>query len=191
MQEENVYPPPSPIQQPVHYQPMPEQSQQAAYYRSAPTCYYHPGFAPVGSCRQCGKNLCRTCFDQTQGVCHECRAANAQAHKSRRKTDALIDVIVAAVALSMIGSLVMYIVLIGGVQSEEFGQRILQAILIYLIAGTIIGWRAINRWTHRDEKIVITWSIIGVILKLFAAYFVGAFTWPFVAIGSLLRLFKK
>ncbi len=151
------------------------------------TCHFHPGAATVAICGQCGRFLCQECQARALGICFECASAIHAVKQDKRRQNAIIDIVIGVVIAVGVVTLLLEANKMTGTEEDIFLVRF-AAFGHYLAGGTVLGWRAINRWTHREDKVVVSWSIIGGILKLLGSYFVGAITAPFLVIGAIFRL---
>ncbi len=158
-------------------------------------CYYHENKDAVGTCKECGKSLCKTCVDKYKsGLCESCeqkRKEKAQKvlddKKAKLKMDAksvrndtIKDLVVAGV-LSVVCAIIGYSI-------EGF-----QGLLMFI--GFPWGWKLINQLMTGNFMgwlMVLTdkFWIVAYILKFGLALFIGAFTWPFF-IGYKIYIFIK
>ena len=145
-------------------------------------CYYHSGEAVVGACTICGKNLCRECFDLTKGVCGDCAHEYLQAKRNKGLKNSIKDIVYILIGGIIGGLLVAY---------NVTGIGVGGGFIVFMGCTSVAGWRFINRVTKRDEKIIVSWSIIGIILKFMLSYAIGMFVAPFLLIWDIGVIIKS
>ncbi len=158
-------------------------------------CYYHESKDAVGTCKDCGKSLCKTCVDKYEsGLCEACekkrkekiqkeldiKKENLKKNAKSVKNDTIKDLVIAAV-LSLICGIFGFA--IGGFQG------------LLMTIGFPWGWKFINQimtGNFMSWLIILTekFWLVAYIIKFGLALIIGAFTWPFI-IGYKIYLFVK
>ena len=123
-----------------------------------------------------------------QGICDDC--ANKYMLEKWTKTTKhfVLDVICV-----VISAFILLPILPKSVR-DTFQNTAVLALLclaILYIAIACMGWRFINRITKRDEKEIIGWSLIGVVLKLIASIVLGTVGFPVILIYDVIVLIKN
>jgi len=159
-------------------------------------CYYHTDKPTVGQCKQCGKGLCKPCFDQAEGTCNECKSANMQQSEAnmkmyeqileRKQKSRLAGVVIVGNFGFVSIALILSSVFIGEtVDIQEVMEPLLAA---YIFTAIFVGWLLIDRWQSSSNRVVIRVSVLGFLFKLFGAYMLGIAVWPFVTVIDTIRL---
>jgi hypothetical protein len=100
-------------------------------------CYYHEGREAVGKCVDCGKTLCRECFDLWDN--HMCDACNAK-RAAVEGTAAQRDLRIMAV-LGILGLIWAVYTLIATDSGNHIGNLITGPLSL---AGIYAGWKALT-----------------------------------------------
>ncbi len=158
-------------------------------------CYYHESKDAVGTCKNCGKSLCKTCVDKHEsGLCDDCekkrkeklekelntKKENLKKDAKAVKNDTIKDLVIAAV-LSLVCGIFGFS--IGGIQG------------LLMTIGFPWGWKFINQimtGNFMSWLIILTekFWLVAYIIKFGLALIIGAFTWPFI-IGYKIYLVVK
>ncbi|MDL2257611.1 hypothetical protein LJC42_00435 [Eubacteriales bacterium OttesenSCG-928-K08] len=144
-------------------------------FQGGHSCYYHSGSLVVGTCDICGKNLCRECFDETQGICPQCVTDVFKEKRRERIKNLVIDgIFTVLIFLSiMLNSLLLDVSYI--------------PVYVFVFSVLISGWLTINRFRRWRQTEVISISIIGIFIKLMISLPVGVFT-PVILVYDIVLL---
>ena len=149
-------------------------------------CYDHPYEVAIAQCNECGRYLCRYCFDQgSNGICHSCLISMYQQdlalRKKRAKKDVMYFIIFAIFgAIVGVGEFARYTP-----QETDvpiIGEFTMLVLMPYMFGAVATGFRNIARWI-KDRIGTVGVVLIFVFLSLLiwmAGCMVGIFGTPVI-----------
>jgi len=186
---------------PPQYQQQPFQQQQSyapQYGGNAMRCYHHSSKQAVASCSECGKGICKDCYDSYgagmgagKALCFDCTEALVQENSAEiaafRK---ILKFEWIAIAIGSVIGLIAAISIAYMHSSENMGGRVDMRdpdfLMMFLSNAFMFGWIGLGFGS----------SIGRFIKSLFTVGLVGAFFWFFVSgmcgpIMPLVRILKR
>ena len=167
--------------------------QQSAEEKGHACCYYHPERNPVGTCSECGKNLCKECFDQYEGICKDCASDIVEQYAEEKRDIARGD-ITAYVGGMIFGFLQSVAIFIISVKSNDPIPPqmipIIFIVCIHLWGSVAITWRWAVRFMREhfgpppDRELVI-WFLIKLLIKVWFSACFGFFISPILLIKAI------
>jgi len=163
-------------------------------------CYKHTNEEAVSECEDCGKSLCGNCSRKYGDICI-CDECNL--NRNTKSQVKIISFLIPSILLFIGGALLNIFVLKINMQGDILSKIIGALLMGYVFAGFPWGWRFLSKfWStpkfpryYGDGYRLVTgidylfWWI-GIVLKFFAAVFVGLIALPLVLIEPIFKLIK-
>ncbi|MFW6282369.1 MAG: hypothetical protein ACOC1O_06270 [bacterium] len=150
-------------------------------------CYYHPEKNAVSQCTECGRGLCKECFDYNENVCESCtikieKELKEMQKKSKEKEGKFIKKKIVYLIISFVLAGIFVLNVYNPLNSfEEFTWTIFFLLLLGSIPS---GYRVMTRITQNkilpdnmSDRVVLFPGAILILyfVKAIIGYFIGIF----------------
>ena len=152
-------------------------------------CYYHNKIDAVAICKECGKHLCKECYDNgSKGICHECLVSMHKESVVQNKEYHYSFIKKSFIALT-IGAVVGLFFAMGMNATSKLQDNIIDAslrLMRYVIHPIILGYvgfsfywglsffsKVIKKIMVRKIILIFTWPAFVVVFC--TAFFAGVF----------------
>ena len=147
-------------------------------------CYNHNEEISVAQCQDCRKGLCRNCSKKfSLPICTVCNSIRIQNEKSQIIKDLLFAYGFGLLIMFMISKFSIH------KQPQNVGFSFYLA-MFYGYSGIIPGWKILDKGFPKMYFNLSIFYFGYLLIKLFAAIFIGFFALPFITFKHIRRLIQ-
>lgn len=147
-------------------------------------CYNHNEEASVAQCQDCRKGLCASCSNNFSfPICNVCNSIRIRNEKNQ-----IIKELVFTYGFGL-----LFVVMMSKISMHKLPQNVgfsFYLIMFYGASSIIPGWTLLNRGFPKMYFNLSIFYFGYLLIKLYAAIFIGIFTLPFITFKHIRRLIR-